>query len=148
MDIKINKDIASEYPDDAYKGFSVKQILCICIAGALGTGIILTLYYVVGLNIHTAVYAAFPAAAPVILIGFIKYKGMFLVDALKEWVRLQDQPVMIYEAEENHYDCCEVLLVFEEEKRRETERRRRKKKQGYRRQSKKQKGECDVRRYI
>lgn len=38
MDIKINKDIAKEYPDDTYKGFSVRQLLCIspCSAGDTG----------------------------------------------------------------------------------------------------------------
>lgn len=104
MDIKINKDIATEYPDDTYKGFSVKQILCIVTAAGLGMGIVLVLYYIVGLNIHVAVYSAFPVAAPIILLGFIRYKGMFLMEALKEWVRLQDQPVMVYEACENLYD--------------------------------------------
>lgn len=107
MDIKINKDIAKEYPDDTYKGFSVRQLLCIGAAAFLGGGTILILYYMVGLNIHAAVYGAFPLAAPVILVGFIQYKGMPLIDALREWVRLTDQPVMVYEAHENHYDYDE-----------------------------------------
>lgn len=38
MDIKINKDIAKEYPDDMYKGFSIRQILCIGTAMVLGGG--------------------------------------------------------------------------------------------------------------
>ena len=104
MDIKINKDIAKEYPDDTYKGFSVRQLLCIGTAAFLGGGTILILYYMVGLNIHAAVYGAFPLAAPVILVGFIQYKGMPLIDALREWVRLTDQPVMVY--------CVEKLPAF------------------------------------
>lgn len=34
MDIKINKDIAKEYPDDTYKGFSVRQPPSQCTAAA------------------------------------------------------------------------------------------------------------------
>lgn len=115
MDIKINKDIAQQYPDDAYKGFSVKELACILTAGALALGIVLTLYFIVGLNIHVAVYAAFPVAAPVIFVGFYKYKNMLLLDAIREWIRLQDQPAMAYEAGENHYDCYEADYIEDPE---------------------------------
>lgn len=53
------------------------------------------------------------SAAPVILVGFIQYKGMPLIDALREWVRLTDQPVMVYEAHENHYDYDENADIEE-----------------------------------
>lgn len=104
MDIKINKDIATQYPDDAFKGFSVRQLLCIGTAAVLGIGIILFLYYGADVNIHAAVYVALPVPAVIVLAGFMKYKGMPLITAIKEWIRLADQPVMVYQAEENHYD--------------------------------------------
>lgn len=127
MDIKINKDIAKEYPDDLYKGFSIRQILCIGTAMVLGGGTVLLLYYVVGLNIHIAVYGAFPLAAPVILAGFIHYKGMPLIDAFREWVRLADQPVMAYEAQENHYDSYGEEIQDPEEETYERRSRKREK---------------------
>lgn len=114
MDIKINKDIAKEYPDDAVKGYSKRDMLYIGTAAVLGLATIGALYYAAGVNIHAAVYAVMPVSGTVILIGFGNYKNMGVPEAFREWLRLTDQPVMAYEARENHYDYLEREELMED----------------------------------
>lgn len=103
MDININKDIARDYPSDVWKGFTLKQLLCILVALVLGATSILVLYFGAGTNIHVAVYISIPIVAPVILMGFAYHRGLPLIDYVKERIRLADQPDLYYQAEENHY---------------------------------------------
>ena len=103
MDIKINKDIAKAYPSDVWKGFTLQQLICLLVAGVLGAGSILLLYFGAGVNIHVAVYISIPIAAPLVLAVFMAYKGLTALVYLREKIRLMDQDTLTYQAEENHY---------------------------------------------
>lgn len=125
MDIKINKDIAKDYPTDVWKGFTLRQIFCILAALILGAGSVLLLYFGAGVNIHAAVYLAIPISSPLILIEFLSYKGLPVLDYLRERIRLADQPVLYYQAEENHY-----LYENKQEQRKKTLKQQKNKRKG------------------
>ncbi len=127
MDIKINKDIAKEYPDDSWKGFSLSQLLYIFAAVAAGAAVVCFLYFLLGFNIHIAVYGAFPVAAPIALVGFYRYAGMRFPEAAKNWLRLNRTCVLPYAAAEAP-DHLEQIADATEDPKPEGKRTKRKRK--------------------
>ncbi len=75
MKIRVNKDFLREYKDDAWKGFSGKEVASLLLAA--GTAIALVFCCISGVELRRrlAVYLAVPAAAPIILLGFYRYQG-------------------------------------------------------------------------
>ena len=75
MNIEINKDFLKEYKDDAWKGFSVREVLALISAACIGVGIDAALHLCAGMSIAAGVYIALPLTLPVMLIGFYYYQG-------------------------------------------------------------------------
>lgn len=76
MKLVINKDFTKEYKNDAWRGFTLPELLSII----CGLGIMALCMYVLnkwtGIPLATCVYASVPAAAPVVAMGFFKYQDM------------------------------------------------------------------------
>ena len=112
MAIRNNKDFLKEYKDDAWKGFSTRELLCIIGAAAIGITVDALLHFYAGISLAMGVYIALPLAVPLILIGFYKYQGFLTVGRfLKEWM---------YELSTSRVDyisgeCVEEDLVYREE---------------------------------
>ena len=112
MAIRNNKDFLKEYKDDAWKGFSTRELLCIIGAAAIGITVDALLHFYAGISLAMGVYIALPLAVPLILIGFYKYQGFLTVGRfLKEWM---------YEISTSRVDyisgeCVEEDPVYREE---------------------------------
>ena len=112
MAIRNNKDFLKEYKDDAWKGFSTRELLCIIGAAATGITVDALLHYFAGISLATGVYIALPLAVPFILIGFYKYQGHLTVGRfLKEWLyEIQTARVDYISGE-----CVEEDLIYRED---------------------------------
>lgn len=73
MIIEINKDI-DRYKETVIMGLTAKQLIFSVLSVAVGGGIVLFFYPLIGLT--PSVYIAIPAVAPVALGGFYSYNGM------------------------------------------------------------------------
>jgi len=112
MAIRNNKDFLKEYKDDAWKGFSTRELLCIIGAAATGITVDALLHYFAGISLATGVYIALPLAVPFILIGFYKYQGhLTLGRFLKEWLYEISTAKVDYISGE----CVEEDLIYRED---------------------------------
>ena len=112
MEIRNNKDFLKEYKDDAWKGFSTRELLCIIGAAAIGITVDALLHYFVGISLAVGVYIALPLAVPLILVGFYKYQGFLTVGRfLKEWMYEMSTSRMEYISGE----CVEEDLIYRED---------------------------------
>ena len=101
MNIEINKDFLKEYKDDAWKGFSLRELLSLIGAGLIGIGVDALLHFYAGISIATGVYFALPLAFPVILIGFYRYQGFLTIGRfLKEFLYGQRTATVLYDSAE------------------------------------------------
>lgn len=75
MKIRVNKDFLREYKDDAWKGFSGKEVASLLLAAGTAIALVFLLHFGCGIAPAAAVYLAVPAAALVILLGFYRYQG-------------------------------------------------------------------------
>lgn len=76
MIININKDFEKAYKDDAWRGFSLKEVICILIALMFLSGVIFLLWKIIKLPPDIAVYIGMPFTIPILAVGFFKYKEM------------------------------------------------------------------------
>lgn len=84
MNININKDFEKEYKDDTWRGFSMKETVCIgCAVTILGV-IAFCGYHYMGWPVNMSVYLGLPLAVPVLLYGFYRYQGMTLLELYRE----------------------------------------------------------------
>ena len=112
MEIRNNKDFLKEYKDDAWKGFSTRELLCIIGAAAIGITVDALLHYYAGISLAVGVYIALPLAVPLILVGFYKYQGFLTVGRfLKEWMYEISTSRMDYISGE----CVEEDLIYRED---------------------------------
>ena len=112
MAIRNNKDFLKEYKDDAWKGFSTRELLCIIGAAAIGITVDALLHFYAGISLAMGVYIALPLAVPLILIGFYKYQGFLTVGRfLKEWMYEMSTSRVDYISGE----CVEEDLIYREE---------------------------------
>lgn len=84
MNIKLNKDFETTYPDDVWKGFTGRQTATIALAAAIGCAVVFTIYKLTGIEVKYCVYLAMPVFAGILFIGFKEVQGMFLEEYLKE----------------------------------------------------------------
>ena len=112
MAIRNNKDFLKEYKDDAWKGFSTRELLCMIGAAVTGITVDALLHFYAGISLATGVYISLPMAVPFILFGFYKYQGHLTAGRfLKEW---------LYEIRTARVDyvsgeCVEEDLIYRED---------------------------------
>lgn len=106
MKLKLNKDFLHEYKNDAWKGFSVPEIVSICIALACNLGCTYLLWKYLHIAPDKAVYLGIPVMIPPLAIGFVKIQDNLTVIAYAK---------AIYDT----YQCRELSFAGEQfEKRR------------------------------
>lgn len=78
MILKNNPDFSDDnkYKDDAWRGFSTKEILVLVAAFAAAICVIYLLWKYLDISTTIAPYIAVPLAAPVVFLGLYKYQGM------------------------------------------------------------------------
>lgn len=84
MNIKLNKDFETTYPDDVWKGFTGRQTATIALAALVGCAAVFGIYKLTGLEVKYCVYFAMPVFAGILFLGFKELQGMFLEEYLKE----------------------------------------------------------------
>ncbi len=78
MIIKNNPDFADEikYKDDAWRGFSAKEIVVFILAFAIAICSVYLLWKYFAIPITIAPYISVPLAVPIVLLGLYRYQGM------------------------------------------------------------------------
>lgn len=129
--IVINKDI-EEYEHDAWRGFSVRQIIFGGISVSASAAVILFAYIVCYMPIQAAAYLGIPVGVVIALIGFLQIDDMNFREYLQEMWRLSFAEPLTwqtgeYEAEKALYEKQAKELRSEmdnlEKKMKEEERR-------------------------
>lgn len=96
MEIKLNKNFEQEYKDDAWRGFSTRELLFLLLAVIqAGTEMYLAYRYL-DVELSLAVYIVVPSTVPVLSIGFFKYQGMTPLELLKEIYYEQKTKCLVY----------------------------------------------------
>lgn len=85
MVIEINKDI-DRYKETVIMGLTARQLIFSVLSVAVGGGIVLFFYPLIGLT--PSVYIAIPAVAPVALGGFYSYNGMNFYEYMGRKLRM------------------------------------------------------------
>lgn len=75
LKIRVNKDFLREYKDDAWKGFSGKEVMTLLLAAGTAIALVFLLHMGLGIAPAVAVYLSVPAASPIVLLGFYRYQG-------------------------------------------------------------------------
>lgn len=88
MQIKINKNLLQAYKDDAWKGFSAREIVSILSGAGIAIGVVVILHALSGIRPAMAVYLGVPVAAPVIFTGFFRYQGYLTPGRILEEIRM------------------------------------------------------------
>ena len=87
MKIQINRDLLTEYKDAVWKGFTLRELICIGCGGMIAIGVVFFLHASFGMYPATAIYLAVPFALPPVLIGFFRYQGyMGPVELVREYL--------------------------------------------------------------
>lgn len=115
MIIDLNKDFLKEYKDDAWKGFSTKELLCLIAGVAVVVLIDVALVLNFNMNPATGIYIALPVAVPIMVWGFFKYQGFLSVsDLLREYFYHNDTSVLEYDSCETGREKAAFKIVHEQ----------------------------------
>lgn len=74
MKLKLNKDFLHEYKNDAWKGFSIPEIISISVALACNLGCTYILWKYAHIAPDKAVYLGIPVMVPALAMGFVKFQ--------------------------------------------------------------------------
>lgn len=100
MNININKDFEREYKDDSFRGFSMKEALCIGCALCVAAVTSIFLYYRFQIPLNLVLYAGLPPAVPFLFFGFYRYQDLSAAAFLKELFFERRTRVLSYSAGE------------------------------------------------
>ena len=129
MNIPINKDFETEYPQNIAGGFSMKELkFIVCgLAAAISSG--LFLIFVLGINYQIGIFAALIPMTPIVLMGFRQNKnGLSMTEAYKAKKYRKKTAVLLYKAREYvpDYPPMEKRLIAEKPDLRKMKREHRK----------------------
>lgn len=108
MNIPLNKDIEVAYKDEFVKGFSLPEVCCIAVAGAVMIGVGFLVHRITSLAPDVCVYVGIGCGLPILYFGFRKFYGMTFAQYVKEIIYEQKTKDLCYEAGENKTE----LMVF------------------------------------
>lgn len=75
MKIDINKDFEKAFPDDLWKGFTLKQIITFSVGLIMAAGTIIALWVFLKISPVTGSYIAIPVMLPICFIGIYEYQN-------------------------------------------------------------------------
>ena len=76
MKIDINKDFEKAFPDDLWKGFTLKQIITFSVGLIMAAGTIIALWVFLKISPVTGSYIAIPVMLPICFIGIYEYQNI------------------------------------------------------------------------
>lgn len=100
MNININKDFEKQYKDDAWRGFTLKEVCCMLLFLLVLFSIVYVCWKWLHLPPELAAYFAVPFGLPILCIGFLKYQGLTPLELVKELIFEYQTKLLIYDAEE------------------------------------------------
>ena len=113
MKIDINKDFEKAFPDDLWKGFTLKQIITFSVGLIMAAGTIIALWVFLKISPVTGSYIAIPVMLPICFIGIYEYQNHSLWAMYKElrfylWCgRSSEDRQDIYHAP----SCCKKEII-------------------------------------
>lgn len=72
MNIPINKDFEHDYKSSVWKGFTLVEMVHLCIGVSVAVGLCLLLWLVVKLPVVPSIYISIPVGFPILASGFWK----------------------------------------------------------------------------
>ena len=81
MKIDINKDFEKAFPDDLWKGFTLKQIITFSVGLIMAAGTIIALWVFLKISPVTGSYIAIPVMLPICFIGIYEYQNQDIYHA-------------------------------------------------------------------
>lgn len=72
MNIPINKDFEHDYKSSVWKGFTLVEMVHLCIGVSVAVGLCLILWLVVKIPVVPAIYISIPVGFPILASGFWK----------------------------------------------------------------------------
>ncbi|MCR4781805.1 MAG: PrgI family protein [Lachnospiraceae bacterium] len=110
--IRINKDFVSEYKNNVYKGFNVRELITIACGLPVGVIVGYFLYKKVGLDIQVSTYAGVACVVPIAYIGMYKFQGYLeLISLFKEMIYQKKTKELTFISPEENYKNEKVFLV-------------------------------------
>ena len=100
MKIDINKDYEKAFPDDLWKGFTLKQIITFSVGLIMAAGTIIALWVFLKISPVTGSYIAIPVMLPICFIGIYEYQNHSLWAMYKEMRFYRATKKLTYGAEE------------------------------------------------
>lgn len=100
MKIDINKDLEKAFPDDLWKGFTLKQIITFSVGLIMAAGTIIALWVFLKISPVTGSYIAIPVMLPICFIGIYEYQNHSLWAMYKEMRFYRATKKLTYGAEE------------------------------------------------
>lgn len=100
MKIDINKDFEKAFPDDLWKGFTLKQIITFSVGLIMAAGTIIALWVFLKISPVTGSYIAIPVMLPICFIGIYEYQNHSLWAMYKEMRFYRATKKLSYGAEE------------------------------------------------
>ena len=100
MKIDINKDFEKAFPDDLWKGFTLKQIITFAIGLIMAAGTIVALWKFMKISPITGSYIAIPVMLPICFFGIYEYQNHSLWAMWKEMRFYRATKKLTYGAEE------------------------------------------------
>lgn len=100
MRISINKEIEKEYKDQFMRGFSMRECGFIALAIGIIGGVAFLVSHFFELPINFCFYIGIPFGIPVLLLGFVEFQGLTLIEYAKEIIYEHKTKELFYDADE------------------------------------------------
>lgn len=123
MSIPINKDLEETYRNEFFKGFTLKELLCVALGFAVMAVVAVFAFLHTDLTPTVCVLVGFPFASVPFAFGFVKIQGLTLKDYLKERIYERRTVLLVYRADELPEERCMFSMTSGMEEGRKNQRR-------------------------
>ena len=96
MNIPINKDFEHDYKSSVWKGFTLVEMVHLCIGVAVAVGLCLVLWLVVKLPVVPSIYISIPVGFPILASGFWKSANGMNLWQYRKAIRYRKETRVLY----------------------------------------------------